>query len=279
MKKGTKSIGKTVTIVILIILLIAAVGYIGYDKLLKKDITKKTIESKKEETETKELDINSRLVQNLYSKVSTGENKEEKASFNFNYMYKDKDFYADKADEQQKMSILSRLIDNRNGEYSNCNNTKIPDTFNTSTGSYVSICNWSKENGTSAPFSNNSIYSKEYISYLYKELYGQKATLDTNIEFYDGNYGCAVYTYVSSIDSYVYYVHVCGETTGPGGSYANITKAVKESDKLMIYEKVTTLNYENEEESQKKITTSNYIYTFNLEDDGMYSFHSRVKES
>lgn len=288
MKEGkTKSIGKNVIIILLTILLLGSLGFIGYDKFFKKDNSKES-NVKTNEKKEENLDINSRLVQSLYNKVSTGENNESESSMYFNYIYKDdnfieKDFYADKADEQQKMKILSRLINKEQGIYYNCENSNIPDTLSTNS-SYKSVC--SKVNGTNDA-DQKLIYSKEYISNLYKDLYGKDATIDTNAIIYMDFYKVGAYSYVESLDSYLLYHIEGGGTTGPGGSYANITKAVKNGNKLKIYEKVTNISYNYDEttgtgdddESNKETTTSNYIYTFNLEDDGMYSFYSRVKES
>lgn len=58
-EKKTKSTGKTVAIIILSILLVGALGFIGYDKVLKKETKKETTkiekkDSKKNNTEQKE---------------------------------------------------------------------------------------------------------------------------------------------------------------------------------------------------------------------------------
>ena len=84
MEKEKKSKGSLVVIIILIILLLGACAYIGYDKFfVKKDNQVSNINENKG---VEKLDVNSRLVQSLYNRVSTGLIGKT-SSCSLNYMY------------------------------------------------------------------------------------------------------------------------------------------------------------------------------------------------
>ena len=92
-----KSTGKTVIIIILLLALIASCGYIGYDIFLKEEGNTATSEESKEpnqEEQTKELELNNRLVQNLYREVGSGD------EYGIYWMYND-------IENQDKIDIQS----------------------------------------------------------------------------------------------------------------------------------------------------------------------------
>lgn len=285
--KKQNSTGKTVAIIILVGLLVCSLGYIAYDKFLY-NVTEE--ETNKEETSNKKenLDVNSRLVQGLYRKVSTGETSKDNSSCTFNYMYENKDFYADKAEEKQKMLILSRLLLDDYQKLYIGDESLIPDRIS-DLENYISVFAASKNGSHSY---SSGYYNKEYIEELYKELYGKNASLDTSASIGVGLYNCTLYKYIKAVDKYILYINEfgCGGTCGPINEYATLTKAEKMNKEIKIYEKVTSFAVEDfdgvgendKTVSYKKdqvISEDNYIYTFKLEDDGMYSFYSRVKES
>ena len=83
MEKEKKSKGSLV-VIILIILLLGSCAYIGYDKFfVKKD---NQVSNNNENKGVEKLDVNSRLVQSLYNRVSTGLIGKT-SSCSLNYMY------------------------------------------------------------------------------------------------------------------------------------------------------------------------------------------------
>lgn len=285
-EKKNKTIGKTVTIIILVVLLLGAFGYIGYDHFfttekITSDQELKNEKNVKKGDHGKELDVNSRLVRTLYNKVSTGESSEKEATCRYNYMYvynyddnSYKDFYVDQATEEQKMELLSLKLNDHGTGLLSCHDITIPDKMN----DYTSICSNDKTNFE--PY-----YYKNYIEMLYKDLYGNDATLDTSKPIYTDEIHAYAYHYISSLDKYMQYRIDAGGVCGPIGMYGTITKAIQTADSIKIYEKVTTVNYSKEvngviveDESYKTTMDTNYVYTFKLDSDGMYNFISRVKE-
>lgn len=290
--KKQKSTGKTVAIIILVVLLVCSLGYIAYDKVLSKSLNKDKTEIDEKSNKVEKLDVNSRLVKNLYHNVSTGEMSEEESSCVFNFMYPSSDnpddvnFYVDKANEEQKMKILSRLLSEEEQKMYFDEKSLIPERIPEIDG-FISFSS-SISNENQSLKGNERYYTKDYIERLYKKLYGENATLDTSVPIYGV---CSLYKYISSVNKYILYVNEygCGGTCGNSASYATLTKAEKNGKELKIYEKVTeivTSDFDTEE-SGKKVSYkngdilgyANFVYTFKLEDDGMYSFYSRVKES
>lgn len=289
--KKQKSTGKTVAIIILVVLLICSLGYIAYDKFLYKLLKKDNNVTEEKTNKEEKLDVNSRLVQNLYHKVSTGEMSKEDATCYFNYMYGTyteegymlTDFYANQADETQKMQILALSLSSNEKKYYSGEESLIPDEI--PGYGHKSILAANRE------YNRNEIqyyYNKSYIDRSYKELYGKNAQLNTSIPISVDQHGISLYSYVPAVDKYILYMAEGGGTCGTA-DYATLTKATKNEDELKIYEKVTGFVLEDfsvedngKTTSYKKdqvISEDNYIYTFKLEDDGMYSFYSRVKES
>ena len=91
-------------------------------------------------------------------------------------------------------------------------------------------------------------------------------------------YGGSVYYYVKEYDAYFEYHAEVGGTTGPGGYETSINSAYKEGRNLIIYEDVKMTSYETEDLNKPTVKEFYNVYTFELEDDGMYKFVSRVRE-
>lgn len=300
--KKQKSIGKTVAIIILVVLLVCSLGYIAYDKILSKSLNKDKNEIDEKSNKVENLDVNSRLVQNLYSKVSTGEMSKEDADCYFNYMYdistdegnKISDFYANQADEKQKMRILGRLLSSseERGIYYG-EESLIPDEIPGEGHKSILAINRDYP-GMQYLLEYRKIdtqyyYEKSYIDMLYKELYGKNAKLNTSVPISIDQYNISLYYYVPAVDKYLLYMIEGGGTCGPLGDYGTIVKATKNDNEIKIYEKVTevaTGDFDTEE-SGKSVSYkdgdilgyTNFVYTFEIEDDGMYKYISRVKES
>lgn len=268
--KEKKSNGSKVVIFILVVLLLGACTYIAYDKLIvKEDNSKNEAVEENKKVKEENLDVNSRLIQSLYNKVSTGEQTKEEANCRFNYFYIDKDFYADKAEEEQKMELVGYMLNKKHLEYYG-NTNVIP----------AKIVNLNVDNKPTQYY-----YTKVYVEKLYKDIYGVNSKLDTSVVIHTDSYGVALYSYVEAINGYAEYSAEGGGTCGPEGSYATLTKAVKAGDEIKIFETVNRIAFGDDAEIDgiqykdgQTISETNYIYTFKLDSDGMYSFVSRIKE-
>lgn len=272
MEKGKKS-KESLVVIILIILLLGACAYIGYDKFFVKEDNQVNNSNKNKGVE--KLDVNSRLVQSLYNRVSTGELKKEDSTCLINYMYEDdNNFYASTAKEEIKMKIIGRLLSDSGKHGYSDDESIIPATI-PNYGDYESIISINKKYG------GNSIeyyYDRNYIENLYKEIFGSSAKLDTSIGIKMGSSEIEMYYYVPSIDKYVLYTLEGGGCSKVGSARVEVEKATKNGKELKIYEKVTMTNLNDDIIDAGDTTNSNYVYTFELEDDGMYKFVSRVKE-
>ena len=276
MEKEKKSKGSLVVIIILIILLLGACAYIGYDKFfVKKD---NQVSNNNENKGVEKLDVNSRLVQSLYNRVSTGLiGKTSSCSLNYMYITGNRmeveDFYSDKASEQQKMKLVGNLLSESFRIFANEEET-IPDTINVDDyGEYKNAYVTNKELNSQY---QETYYTKEYVEAVYKSVYGKNAKLDTSAPIVMDSYGGEIYYYVPSIDKYALYVTVTGQVC-PQEAYTELVKATKSDKELKIYEKIVTIKNDDIIDAGDT-ADSNYVYTFELEDDGMYKFVSRVKK-
>ena len=278
MEKERKSKGSLVVIIILIILLLGACAYIGYDKFfVKKD---NQVSKNNENKGVEKLNVNSRLVQSLYNRVSIGELKKEVGKCDI-FMYdSDKDFYASTAEEKNKMQFVGNLLTpSKQNEYVG-DESLIPDTI-PNYDYYESVFSSNKNYG------GNSIeyyYDRSYIENLYKEIFGSNAKLDTSVVIEVGEYKAELYHYIPSIDKYVLYINTSGVggTCGPWTKDISLQKATKDGNKLKIYETETEFiigDASDSDDGKYEVSSkNNYVYTFELEDDGMYKFVSRVKK-
>ena len=169
------------------------------------------------------------------------------------------------------MNIVGQNLVESEKQYVNCSVTNIPDK----TDYGYSICYQQKNN-------NNIVgpqysFDRKYIETLYKSIFGKDAKLDTSVAIWTSHGALHSYSYVESEDAYVLFGNDGGYTTGPGGYLASLESAVKDENKIYIYESVKKEIYNGDSVLEK---TENFkmIYTFELEDDGMYKFVSRVKE-
>ena len=281
MEEKRKGKGLVVLVILLVVVILGLVGYICYDKgiiLSKKsqveNKNEKVVNTEKEE----ELDINSRLVQSLYNKVKPA-GTEGTWDYGWNYYTEDKrnklpeeikNFNADDGNENIKMQIVSQnLLPSEKHEYYSCddeNAKKIPATNNYELDS---IC----KTNNSLYGTNLYYYNRKYIEMVYKDIFGNDEELDTSVELPMDVFGINSYFYISELDQYVLYQREIGGTSG-GDFRENITNAVKVDKELKIY--ADWIDTDLNDKSKKDI--KKVVYTFKLDDDGMYSFVSRVKE-
>ncbi len=277
MEKEIKEKKSKVPIIITIIVcvLFAIIGYFGGNFIASKvsSLEKKSDvkSSDKDETETikeEKIDINSRVVKNLYDMVSINSmNGSCYADWLYNDSTSGGDFIAAK-DEQIKMNIVGNNLAENERSTIDCSE-KIPSEVESENiKGYRSICAFNEALGSS---DFEYIYSKEYIETIYKKIFGNNVKLNTSYPIFINHHKTLAYYYVSSIDKYVLYRIDGGGSCGLNSTSLTIEKAIMKNDEIKIYEKANKYDESNEE-----VETN--IYTFKLEDDGMYSFVSRVRE-
>ncbi len=278
--------GLIIGLVISIILLLGLGCYVVYDKdllHLKKE-TSNDIQTPKEENEVKELDINSRLVQTLYNKVSS---ETEESNWNHFWYYSSEqtkdgaleNFDVKTSSEIVKMQLVAKNLVEENKKIITCSDYNIPDYA--PKNSYLkedrfSLCYTQKEDSIyhSNIFYFQYGYKKDYVESIYKELFGPNSKLNTDVPIYTDCLHISSYNYLNATDMYFEYTIEGGGTNGPGGYTAKIAKATQDDEQIKIYETVDEYNDE-----KAKVDTYTFVYTFKLEKDGMYSFVSRMKES
>lgn len=262
---------KRILIVILILALLATSSYIIYDKVFYEEKNPKSTENKTTEKvkDSKEnLDVNSRLVQTLYNKVVDKDGPSKYWMYN-TYLNPDSTdrFIVSEVAENEKMDFVGYNLNENKKEIVECNSS-IPDTVKINNIDYKSACYATKVwQYTKIQYA----YNKDYVETIYKELFGNDVKLDTSVDIPNGVYAAEVYHYIASLDKYVLYMTETGGTSVTNYSGV-VTNAVKSGNEIKITEKVTHTDPEKTEEYT-------YVYTFKLEDDGMYSFVSRIKES
>lgn len=277
MEKKKSSIGY---IIVIILLILGFGGYILFDQgLIKLDAFNKKSEVK-EEAKKEELDVNSRLVQSLYNMVT---DSDDSYSYTKYWVYSDrgedqgkiKDFFVDKASEEMKMNIVGLNLSESDKNTELCSDISIPAKKD---GRY-SLCELHRLYDSG--MSRETYYTRSYIETLYKTIFGKDAKLDTSVSIATDWARGSAFNYIEEYDAYFeYQAEGVGGTFPPGGYEGVVAKALKDEDKLIIYENVKFTSYQDYDESnQPNIDEFYYVYTFELEDDGMYKFVSRVKEA
>ena len=115
--------------------------------------------------------------------------------------------------------------------------------------------------------------AREVVEETYRMLYGSTASLDLNTIMYTDSNGVGRYVYIESLDAYVLY------TIQAGGSSAatyqrQLTRAEQIGNQIKLYETLTISSLYDETQQP---TTENYIYTFEMDTDGMYNYITREK--
>ena len=255
----------------MILLAFVSVTFAVYILIDKEIILSDKKNDKTEEVKSvkEELDINSRLVKELYGYVGGSEGY-------WRYgIHWDKlpDFYVDKASEKIKMNLVSSVLSERDLEtdydYS-CSSYQIPETI----GTYESTC---KANKLYNQHDFQKLYKKSVVESAYKKLFGKDAKLNTSEAICMDEYCGFKYIYVAKYDAYFEY-HISSGGTGRPPYSAKLSKAYKEGNKLYIYEDVDFNTY-NDNLEIIKTEKSDMIYTFELDTDDMYKFISRVEVS
>ena len=250
-------------VIVFFLTTLVSVSYICYDNFINDNKTANEVEK---DTDTdidtvndtlEELDVNSRLVQTLYNKVVLSGD-----SYYKYFMYDNDNYVVSDASEESKLTLA----------YLNLANKEFVDIGIDGLNSTVLIPGLSDNYILNVV--NNTVSFIPYNSLLvaYQDLFGNDVTIDKSVPVSIDNYGGIYYIYNESLDGYVPYMRISGETSA---SYytGSVVKAEKSNKQIVIYEDVREIYYDGTE-----IDHATYLYTFNVDNDGLYSFVSRVKE-
>lgn len=270
MEEKKKGKGLICLVIILILMVLGLGGYILYDKgIILKEKEEPKVEKKEVKKETKEeLDIDSRLVQHLYSMVSQDfENNIGNALFNWEFNINNTNAASD-SDEYTyngKNGLVSLVARNLSDEYTiNIDEKEMPKVKGKDRMRFENM---------------HYFYSKGYIENIYKQIFGDDAKLDTSKEIPMDGITCYYLVYDQETDNYYPEGIECGSpaTCGQGVKKAKLLKAIKTANEIKLYQNIDYTSggcIDNKEETNNY----NYIYTFKLDNDGMYKFVSRKKE-
>lgn len=274
MEQGTNKVKKsrkvrynvpTRVIILMVVVIIAAfalVGNILKDKALINGNKSVSVESntsyKNNGNNKKSLNIDSRLVQILYSRVY-----DDRYGQLNSWIYPDLDsILISDMDEVSKMKLVFSGIQSSAFSNSDCN-------VATST-----VINYNNKNYTCAVGLNKYIKADRVIN-KYKELFGSTTGFDNSTLVMADGGGNYLYVYGIDKDTNEEGYYMYGTTGDNIGSYLytrNLTKAVQSCDTISLTENIVA------SASNGAINEENIIYTFKLGDDGLYSYYSRVKQ-
>lgn len=246
---------------------IAGVCYIVSENFLTNNLSTNQTEEVSNNQNEEELDIDSMLVEYLYSKVVL--NGESYVKY---FMYEDNDNYiVSEASEESKLTLAYNNLKSKDFAYVSTDTLEetmvIPGyTYSDYSLGYHTL---DTENGYTTFFSYDSLLL------AYKDLFGEDETFDKDEIIKTDAYMIKYYVYNEELDGYVPYVTEGGGTSSSYFS-GKISKAIKSNNKILIYENVEEISLDSNTNVSNPTV---YIYTFNIDDDGMYSFISRVKAS
>lgn len=246
---GQKKKKGSILPVLLVLVILGLIGYIVFSNM---NHNKEIIKLKEECTpvstsgETKELDLNSTIVHDLYSKVKTNI-REDLANFDY--------------DEEMKLYLAYRQLANNKIYNSNCN------YFN-DTKMYAFSC---KESSNFKP----TAFKEEDLVVEYKKLFGE-----TSIVVHDdiqlANSCLGGYQYIAQRGEYV--KGECGElSTTTFKVEKELVKATSTESTIVLYEKVKFYGSEGKEYPEK-LKSGTYKYTFKLDQNYNYVFMNREYE-
>lgn len=244
--------GKNIVLVVLILLAVLLSGYICYDKLFIKDANANVPEEQEENINKKEegtLDIQSRLVQDLYNKVKSWQTNCLSA-----WIFGRDEFDVNTATEEQKMKIIYNNIDVQKIDFISCG--RITGSIPSGTRCESNIANYV-----------NVLYG-DYIRSLYRNIFGNTGSFQ-NISF-------DRWEYISQDDLYISKEVISGTTCATHDTF-ELVGAKRVNDTIQLEEKYIAVGEYISAEEYQPSQEWKFIYTFRLDDDGLYSFVSRTK--
>ena len=284
-KKG--SAGKVIIVILLLIIFLVGGVFAGYyistNNLLNNIF--KTSEKKDSKLgkliKAKELDLDSRIVKFLYDEVSEdindpictagwrygAANSEDNTRFN--------DFTYDKTNEIT-MNLVGKNLKPEDEQYAPIEEAPIVEGKR----NYLVYYGQGGSQNATSTFK----YEKKDVEKIYKQIFGSDSTLDTSIPIKMDVYGGQVLHFDSSKNAYYPQYIDTGGTCGPGGYTFKLVKAEKDGNKIVLTQEAKNITYKEDANGELNVSEANevktdlgkLIYTFELEDDGMYKFVSRV---
>ena len=263
-----------VFVIIFFLTTVASVSWIVYEEFLDNGLSSNdVVEDELSNVDEEELDVNSRLVQSLYNKVVLNEDNYYKY-----FMYDDNDNYVvSEASEESKLTLAYYNLKNCDFKTFSSDSTDLSSLMES-----VTIPGLSYQYTLDKNEFNSSLYSYYTISFIpyddmlnaYKDIFGNNATIDKTVPIKTDFYNVKYYIYNERLDGYIPYVTEGG---GTSGSYftGEITKALRDNNQIIIYENIKEVPLGYGIQVSDPMT---YVYTFNIDDDGMFSFVSRIKE-
>lgn len=197
----------------------------------------------------KGLDKNDVLIQTLYSRVHDFNSSEPF------WMYQnERGSLVSNFTESNKMSLV--YINLRNNDFSSIDCSTIDKVIDNYTCS---------GNTKSIKLSN--------VDRVYRELFGNDSSLNKSAIIKTDLYGNGIYSYVDEIDSYVLFTNKSPDTIPNVSNYEYVLDSVDSSnDEIKIYEVVT-------DNSKTSNNIYKYVYTFKLNNNGLYTYYSRERNS
>ena len=185
------------------------------------------------------------LIQSLYSKVHDFNSSEPF------WMYQnERGSLISNMTESNKMSLVYinlKVSDFSTVECSSVN--KIPDNY---------TCN---EKTKSIKLSD--------VDRVYREIFGNASKINTSAIIKTDIYSNEIYSYVDDFDSYVLLTNKNPKTISGVSNYKyTLEKVDISNNEIKIYEEIT-------DSSKTSNNVDNYIYTFKLDSNGLYTYYSR----
>ena len=256
-----------VFVIIFFLTTVAGASYICYDSFIKVDseikddtsVEENSIEDKNNKDEM--LDINSRMVQSLYNKVGlVGDSSNRYET----YKKSDNILVSEMCDEDKLALVYTNLL---SYSFQTLPNENLDQEITTNNSDYnfnYQLLLTSYGHINFIPFSD--------VELGFKELFGQDATFSKDSIMRVDSDSLGIYVYNNTLNGYIEYTNV-GGIEGRISYKGSVVSAKKSDKNITITEEVTAVPPEG-----SPTTVGNYVYTFNIDDDGMYSFVSRIKE-
>ncbi len=234
-----------IVITILSIALVVSLGYIICDKF----IFNRSLESQGDVN----LNVDSRVVEVLYHKVHDVRSK------NPFWMYQNENNdLVSYMTEGAKMSLV--YLNLKETDFSTVDCSIAPSSVN-------GYANYQCSQTTT-----NQI-ARENVERVFKELFGFTASINTSAVMRINSTGSLMYVYVTSLDAYVLYSNQIEEPDTSVTYQYELSKAVKTvTNDIQLYETILA-----EDTSSNVKTEMEYVYTFRLDNDGLYNYYRRQR--
>ena len=244
-----------------LLVILAGISYILFKDDIRTTNNKEKVDTDRVETSSsiETLDINSRLVQSLYSKVGLVNDLHNRYA---TYGESDNLLVSEMSDEDKLSLVYTNLLSHSFKTVPNENLDQEITTNNSSYNYQLLLTSYGYINFI--PFSD--------VELGFKELFGQNETFSKGTTIRADSDSILIYVYNNFLNGYVLYSNV-GGIEGRISYGGRIVSAKKSDKNITITEEVTATTPEG-----NPATIGTYIYTFNIDDDGMYSFVSRIKE-